>query len=116
MGALPNRLYDDLQANPGHFKLEQHYTVPELARALRISSQALYRYIQDGILNAHSVGSEWRIPQSSIDEFVQRAIKSRRPKTRVGRKLTPGAKRRVRFYIPVLDKNPPAAPPVESSE
>ena len=101
MGALRNPLVEYIQEDEPHFKLEPHYTVSELSKALRISIQALYRYIQDGLLRAHSVGSEWRIPQSAIDEFVHRSIKSRRPKTRVGRKLTPGAKRRA-FLAPAL--------------
>ena len=109
-----NALRRDIEESATSFRLEQHYTIPELQQALKISRQALYRYIQDGYLKALSVGAEWRISQSAIDDFVNRYLFRRNPRVRAA---TPKGrrKRRLEVSLPHIRLDPEGSPPPESA-
>lgn len=66
------------------------YTVPEIAYTLRIHPRTAYRLIHDGKLRAVKVGSQWRVPEASLLEFIDKAGKpARRKKKEKGPKQLP---------------------------
>jgi excisionase family DNA binding protein len=53
---------------------ERMYKVKEVAQRLRISQATVLRLIETGELRGVlRVGNQWRIPQSSLDDYVRRA-------------------------------------------
>jgi excisionase family DNA binding protein len=50
---------------------EQVYTVPEIAKILRIHPNTVRKMIQDGELAAFRVRDEYRIRQSALDTLVR---------------------------------------------
>lgn len=52
--------------------LEQYYTVQEVAELLGRSTRSVYRDIYDHTLKAQKAGRGWRIPESSVREFLDR--------------------------------------------
>ena len=111
MATQPNALIRQYQ-ELADFKLEPHYTIPELEQALRVSRFSLYRYIQDGLLHAVSVGAEWRVSQTAINQFLQMPLLPRNKRTRVAKRRNNG-RPRIKFSLPQI--NPPEAdPPAQS--
>lgn len=47
------------------------FTVREVAEALRIHQRTAYRLITDGSLKAIKIGSQWRVPESALMEFIE---------------------------------------------
>jgi excisionase family DNA binding protein len=50
---------------------EKHYTRKEVARILSVHHMTIYREIQRGKLKAVKVGNDYRIPESSIVEYLK---------------------------------------------
>ncbi len=46
------------------------YTVQEIADALRVHSRTAYRLVKEGKIKGIKVGSQWRIPESSLLEYI----------------------------------------------
>lgn len=50
---------------------EKYYTIPEAAERLRVTPQAIYKWVRQGKLKAVYVGSDRRITESAIVAFVK---------------------------------------------
>jgi excisionase family DNA binding protein len=50
---------------------ERFYTIPEVARILRVSDQSVRRWIKAGELRATKPGKEYRIGHSNLEEFLR---------------------------------------------
>lgn len=46
------------------------YTVQEVADALRVHSRTAYRLVKEGKIKGIKVGSQWRIPESALLEYI----------------------------------------------
>jgi excisionase family DNA binding protein len=58
---------------------ERFYTIPEVARILRVSDQSVRRWIKAGELRATKPGKEYRIGHSNLEEF----LRAREPRPKV---------------------------------
>lgn len=45
-------------------------TVEELMETLRIGKNAVYRLLNEGLIQAFRIGRVWKIPRNSIDDFI----------------------------------------------
>jgi excisionase family DNA binding protein len=45
-------------------------TIREVAEVLRIHSRTAYRLVKDGQIAAIRVGSQWRVPETALHEYV----------------------------------------------
>jgi len=53
---------------------EKMFTVKELAKRLRVSHSTVVRLIESGeIQNVIKVGTQYRIPESSFNEYLRKA-------------------------------------------
>jgi len=50
---------------------ERFYTIPEVARILRVSDQSVRRWIKAGELRATKPGKEYRIGHTNLEEFLR---------------------------------------------
>lgn len=50
---------------------EKYFTVPEIAERLKVTRQAIYNWIKQGRLRAVKVGSDTRIPESALLDFLK---------------------------------------------
>ncbi len=50
------------------------YTVREIADTLRIHPRTAYRLIQEGRIRGIKVGSQWRVPESSLLEYIENGL------------------------------------------
>lgn len=48
------------------------FTVPELARYLRMKPITIYKHIVLGKIPGFKVGSQWRFRKSTIDEWISK--------------------------------------------
>jgi excisionase family DNA binding protein len=51
--------------------LEELLLPAEVARILRVTTRTVERYCKQGKLRAVKVGRLWRIPKSSLEEFLE---------------------------------------------
>lgn len=61
------------------------FTVREVAQALRVHQRTAYRLITGGSIKAIKVGSQWRVPEESLAEFIESGWKNsaqEKPKSR----------------------------------
>ncbi|MFT4211881.1 MAG: helix-turn-helix domain-containing protein [Microbacterium sp.] len=49
-------------------------TVAEVAEIMRVSKMTVYRLVHAGELPAVRFGRSYRVPQSAVDELVQRPV------------------------------------------
>lgn len=49
-------------------------TVPELAETLRLSQQAIYKHISEGLVKTIRVGREHRIPSEEFERILREGI------------------------------------------
>ncbi|CCO22958.1 DNA binding domain protein, excisionase family [Maridesulfovibrio hydrothermalis AM13 = DSM 14728] len=56
------------------------YTVREIADTLRIHPRTAYRLIQEGKIRGIKVGSQWRVPESSLLEYIESGLQAPRNK------------------------------------
>jgi excisionase family DNA binding protein len=49
--------------------LEQYYTVPEVASALKVDERTIRAWIESGKIKAIRVGRHYRIPANAIEEL-----------------------------------------------
>lgn len=52
-------------------KIEQMYTVREVADLLRVGKQAVWKWMRYGKLGYVLVGSEKRVPASALQRFIR---------------------------------------------
>ena len=46
------------------------YTVREVAEVLRVHQRTAYRLITGGSVKAIKIGSQWRVPESALMDFI----------------------------------------------
>ena len=51
---------------------EDILTVSDVMELLYVGKNTVYRLLQDGELRAFRIGKAWRIPKSSLEEFILR--------------------------------------------
>ena len=61
------------------------YTVREIADTLRIHPRTAYRLIQEGKIRGIKVGSQWRVPESSLLEYIESGLKAAPRKVKGGK-------------------------------
>jgi excisionase family DNA binding protein len=59
---------------------DRFYTIPEVARILRVSDQSVRRWIKAGELRATKPGKEYRIGHTNLEEF----LRAREPRPKAG--------------------------------
>jgi excisionase family DNA binding protein len=52
--------------------MDQILTVKELAKYLKLTEVTIYKYVKEGNIPAHRVGSRWRFDKDKIDEWLRR--------------------------------------------
>ena len=106
------------------------YTVAEAAELLRVTPRSICNFCNRGLVTAHKVGHQWRIPEAGLEELARRgsaAPKQAAPKSADQRilealaQLPPEAQdealRRIQEYAAELEKEqsaPPAGPTSEN--
>lgn len=55
--------------------MQKILTLDEVCEILTISVQTGYRLIKSGQIRAFKQGKQWRIPESSLEEYVERKLK-----------------------------------------
>jgi len=48
-----------------------YYTINEVAKMLKVDRHTVWRWIKDGKLESHKVGSTHRITQEQLDRFIK---------------------------------------------
>ncbi|MPY10069.1 helix-turn-helix domain-containing protein [Arthrobacter bussei] len=56
-----------------NFSDVQFLTVAEVADLMRVSKMTVYRLVHAGDLPAVQFGRSYRVPESAVEEFLQRA-------------------------------------------
>jgi excisionase family DNA binding protein len=75
----------DAHAQEPDFGLPKLLTIREVADILRVHSRTAYRLVKDGTLQAIRVGTQWRVTESALHEYVARGWKHWRPEPARGR-------------------------------
>ncbi len=52
-------------------RMEKVFNVKQVSEYLQISTKTILGYIKNGKLKAFKVGREWRIRETSLNEFIQ---------------------------------------------
>ncbi|MCU1632733.1 MAG: AlpA family transcriptional regulator [Micrococcaceae bacterium] len=60
-------------ADGNNFSDVQFLTVAEVADLMRVSKMTVYRLVHAGDLPAVQFGRSYRVPESAVEEFLQRA-------------------------------------------
>jgi excisionase family DNA binding protein len=63
--------------------MEQHYSPKTAAATLEVPVKTVLYWLQQGQLHGVKVGKKWRIPESSLQAFIQQSTAT--PGPRVGR-------------------------------
>ncbi|MDD2890865.1 MAG: helix-turn-helix domain-containing protein [bacterium] len=50
--------------------MKKLYTIPEIAKLLKVSRKTIYRYIKSGKLKATKIG-QWRIKQEDLNKLIK---------------------------------------------
>lgn len=56
---------------------EQYFTVAEVAERLKVTPQAVYKWIKQGKITTVYAGADARITGAEIDAFIKRSTESR---------------------------------------
>lgn len=56
---------------------EEYFTIPEVAKKLKVTRAAVYKWIAQGKLKVVYVGADRRITGSAIESFVKLSTESR---------------------------------------
>jgi len=51
---------------------ENYYTLKDIAERLQVSYRTVYRWVRAGKLPAYKFGTEWRVKESDLREFIER--------------------------------------------
>lgn len=60
----------------GLIKNTEFFTTAELAKKLKMNVQVITRKVQAGEISAFKIGKDWRIPEQSVYEWLQRQSNS----------------------------------------
>lgn len=55
---------------------QEYFTIPEVAKKLKVTRAAVYKWIAQGRLKAVYVGSDRRVTSEAIEDFVQSSTKA----------------------------------------
>jgi excisionase family DNA binding protein len=58
----------------------EYFTIPEVAKKLKVTRAAVYKWIREGKIATIAVGSDQRITSSAIDAFIKASTESRAAK------------------------------------
>lgn len=53
---------------------EDILNIEEVSEALRIGTSQTYRIVRSGQLKAYKEGRDWKIPKSSLQDYIQNKI------------------------------------------
>ena len=56
----------------GLIKKTEFFTTNELAEKLKMNQQVITRKVQSGEIAAYKIGKDWRIPEQSVLEWLER--------------------------------------------
>ncbi|MFH2048954.1 MAG: helix-turn-helix domain-containing protein [bacterium] len=56
----------------GLIKNTEFFTTTELAKKLKMNVQVITRKVQSGEINAYKIGKDWRIPEHSVFEWLEK--------------------------------------------
>lgn len=56
---------------------EEYFTIPEVAKKLKVTRAAVYKWIAQGRLEAIYVGSDRRVTSAAIEAFIKASTESR---------------------------------------
>lgn len=71
------------------------YTVQEVADTLRVHARTAYRLITNGEIKAVKIGSQWRIPESALNDYIEEGL-NRPVREKKGKNTGPG-----QYYLPI---------------
>lgn len=52
------------------------YTPQEVAKMLKVSLRAVYKWIHEGKLKSKKIGTLWRISKDALEEFIEKPNES----------------------------------------
>ena len=55
----------------------EYFTIPEVAKKLKVTRAAVYKWIREGKIETVAVGSDQRITSAAVDAFVRASTESR---------------------------------------
>lgn len=58
----------------------EYFTIPEVAKKLKVTRAAVYKWIREGKIETVAVGSDQRITSTAIEAFVKASTESRQAK------------------------------------
>jgi acetyl-CoA synthetase len=56
----------------GGENMTEYLTVQEIAKMLKVHEQTVFRWIREGKLDSVKIGSNLRITQKQLDEFIEK--------------------------------------------
>lgn len=56
--------------------MEELYTPQEVAKMLKVSLRAVYKWIHEGKLKSKKIGTLWRISKDDLEEFIEKPNES----------------------------------------
>ena len=56
--------------------MEELYTPQEVAKMLKVSLRAVYKWIHEGKLKSKKIGTLWRISKDALEEFIDKSNKN----------------------------------------
>lgn len=66
----------DIMNNTDALKPPTLFTVREVADFLRVHQRTAYRLITGGSIKAIKIGSQWRVPEAALMEFIESGWKA----------------------------------------
>lgn len=55
--------------------MDELYTPQEVAKMLKVSLRAVYKWIHEGKLKSKKIGTLWRISKDALEEFIDKSTK-----------------------------------------
>ena len=53
-------------------KQTEFYTVPEVKKILKVSTQTVIKYVRNKELKGFRMGNQWRISKKGLEDFIDR--------------------------------------------
>ncbi|HUV30757.1 MAG TPA: DUF2087 domain-containing protein [Acidobacteriota bacterium] len=66
-----------MEYTAGVIKETEFFTTAELAQKLKMNVQVIARKVQSGEISAYKLGKEWRIPEQSVFQWLQKHANTR---------------------------------------
>jgi excisionase family DNA binding protein len=51
---------------------KEYYTVPEVKRILKVSTQTVLKYLKNRELKGFRLGNQWRVSKKGLENFIDR--------------------------------------------